>query len=114
MGAKRQVIDVTAIIDVTETICEPQVFWLNTDEATEAASANHFVRGSETRSFRGVEVIEATSVVKAASAMQSALIDVTAIMHTHDLPADVIRTVLNALELAKINNVLTYRPRAVK
>lgn len=108
-------IDVTAEIETNvQTIHQPQTYWLNVEKGAEATSAEYFVRGNEQRSFRGVEVVEATSVVKASSAMQEALVEVTNVMHEYDLPEEVIETVLNALELAKATNVLKYRPRTAK
>lgn len=123
MGCERKVeytsevefdIEVDVKCEVKTATSEPQVFWLNAERATEAKSVNYFVSGNEQRSFRGVEVVEATSVVKAASAMQEALVEVTTVMHEYDLPEEVIETVLNALELAKATNVLKYRPRTAK
>ncbi len=89
-------------------VYEPQVFWINTERYDDEKHIKYFACGSETRSFKGIEVVEATSVVKAANAMQSALVDVTTVMHAHNLPPEVIQTVLDALELARTNDVIKY------
>lgn len=84
-------------------IYEPQTFWINNERFTDPHYLNYFARGDEERSFRGIEVVEATSVVKAANAMQHALVTVASVMCADNTPMEIIRAVSDALELAKGN-----------
>ena len=90
-------------LEAKEVIYQPQVFWINIERYTETNSSNYFVRGSDQRSFKGLEVVEATSVVKAANQMQHALVTVAAVMCADNTPMDIIKAVADALELAKGN-----------
>ena len=83
-------------LESKEVVYQPQVFWINVDSASDAKAAKYFVRGNEERSFKGIEVVEATSVVKAANAMQHALVTVATVMCADNTPMDIIKAVADA------------------
>lgn len=84
-----------------EAVYQPQTFWLNIERSIEHHSTHYFVRGNDERSFKGLEVVEATAVVKAANAMQHALVTVATVMCASNTSMDIIKAVADALELAK-------------
>lgn len=85
----------------TEVVYEPQVFWINNESYDDPKHINYYARGDELRTFKGIEVVEATSVVKAANAMQHALVTVATVMCADNTPMEIIKAVADALELAK-------------
>lgn len=88
-------------LELQEVVYQPQTFWLNIERSTEHYSTHYFVRGNDERSFKGLEVVEATSVVKAANAMQHALVTIATHMCADNTPMHIIKAVADALELTK-------------